>query len=234
MAASTVTAMATAHDKPWYRHLYVQVLCAIVAGRPARPLLPRARRQHEAAGRHLHQADQDADRPDHLLHRGARHRQHGGHEEGRPGRDQGADLLRGHDHDRADHRPGGRQPLAARRRHERRPQRARHQGHRHLHAKGGRAVHARLLPAHHPGHRGRRLRRGRDPAGPVLRGAVRLRAAVPGRARQAAAEHHRPDRARVLRHRRHHHEGGPDRRLRRDGVHHRQVRREQPALAGVA
>ncbi len=32
MAASTVTAMATAHDKPWYRHLYVQVLCAIVLG----------------------------------------------------------------------------------------------------------------------------------------------------------------------------------------------------------
>ena len=32
MAAPTVTAMATAHDKPWYRHLYVQVLCAIVLG----------------------------------------------------------------------------------------------------------------------------------------------------------------------------------------------------------
>src|ERR687898_3537829 len=32
MAASTVTAMATAHHKPWYRHLYVQVLCAIVLG----------------------------------------------------------------------------------------------------------------------------------------------------------------------------------------------------------
>jgi aerobic C4-dicarboxylate transport protein len=32
MAAPTVTAMATAHHKPWYRHLYVQVLCAIVLG----------------------------------------------------------------------------------------------------------------------------------------------------------------------------------------------------------
>src|SRR3712207_9508907 len=32
MAAPTVTAMATAHHKPWYRHLYVQVLIAIVAG----------------------------------------------------------------------------------------------------------------------------------------------------------------------------------------------------------
>ena len=32
MPVSTVTAMATAHHKPWYRHLYVQVLIAIVAG----------------------------------------------------------------------------------------------------------------------------------------------------------------------------------------------------------
>lgn len=32
MTVSTVTAMATAHHKPWYRHLYVQVLIAIVAG----------------------------------------------------------------------------------------------------------------------------------------------------------------------------------------------------------
>jgi aerobic C4-dicarboxylate transport protein len=32
MAASTVTAMATARHKPWYRHLYVQVLGAIVLG----------------------------------------------------------------------------------------------------------------------------------------------------------------------------------------------------------
>ena len=36
---------------------------------------------------------------------------------------------------------------------------------------------------------------------------------------------HRPDGARLLRHRRHRHEGGADRRLRRDGLHHRQVRR---------
>jgi aerobic C4-dicarboxylate transport protein len=32
MAASTVTAMATVHHKSWYRHLYAQVLCAIVLG----------------------------------------------------------------------------------------------------------------------------------------------------------------------------------------------------------
>ena len=84
----------------------------------------------------LHQADQDADRADHLLHRGARHRQHGGHEEGRPRRRQGAALFRGDDHARADHRPDRRQSVAAGRRHERRPGRARHQGDRRLHRQG--------------------------------------------------------------------------------------------------
>ena len=43
-------------------------------------------------------------------------------------------------------------------------------------AKAGRAEHHRVPPAHHPEHGGRRLRRGRDPAGAVLRHAVRLRA----------------------------------------------------------
>ena len=42
-----------------------------------------------------------------------------------------------------------------------------------------------------PEHGGRRLRRRRDPAGAVLRGPVRLRAAHAGRARQAAAQPHR-------------------------------------------
>ena len=50
-----------------------------------------------------------------------------------------------------------------------------------------------------------------------------------GRARQAAAAPDRPDRARLLRHRRHRDEGGADRRLRRHGVHHRQVRRRHAA-----
>ena len=44
-------------------------------------------------------------------------------------------------------------------------ERARYQGDRGLHRQGRRAEHGRLLPAHHPDHRGRRLRRGRDPAG---------------------------------------------------------------------
>ena len=67
-----------------------------------------------------------------------------------------------------------------------------------------------------------------------VRHPVRLRAALAGRARQAAAAPHRPDRARLLRHRRHRHEGGADRRLRRHGLHHRQVRRRHAAVAGLA
>ena len=111
---------------------------------------------------------------------------------------------------------------------------ARHQGDRHLHRQGRRAEHRRVPPAHHPGHRGRCLRRGRDPAGAVLRHPVRLRAALAGREGQAAALHHRPDGARVLRHRRHRDEGGADRRLRRHGLHHRQVRRRHALVAGLA
>ena len=222
------------HQRPWYRHLYAQVLAAIVCGVLLGHFYPEHRRLDEAARRRLHQADQDADRADHLLHRGARHRQHGGHEEGRPRRREGADLLRGDDDDRADHRPRRRQRLAARRRHEHRPRRARHQRDRHLHRQGDRAEHRRVPAAHHPGDRGRRLRRGRDPAGAADRRAVRLRAALARRAGQAAAVDHRPDGARLLRHRRHRDEGGADRRVRRDGLHHRQVRRRHPALARLA
>ena len=75
-----------------------------------------------------------------------------------------------------------------------------------------------------PATRGRRLRRGRDPAGAAVRHPLRLLAALARRARQAAALDHRPDGARLLRHRRHRDEGGADRRVRRDGFHHRQVR----------
>ena len=99
----------------------------------------------------------------------------------------------------------------------------------------------RLYPAHHPRQRRRRLRqfaRGRPlparrragvpdrrhPAGAVLRGAVRLRADEARRARPCAARPDRRCRARDVRGHRHHHEGRADRRLRRDGVHDRQVR----------
>ena len=78
---------------------------------------------------------------------------------------------------RADHRPGDRQRRAARRRHERRRAHARHQGRRRLHRPRQDAGHGRLPAEHHPQHRRRRVRQGRDPAGAAVRGAVRLRAA---------------------------------------------------------
>ena len=52
-----------------------------------------------------------------------------------------------------------------------------------------------------------------------------------GRARQAAARAHRQAGARLVRHRRHHHAARADRRVRRDGVHRRQVRPRHAALA---
>ena len=42
--------------KPLYKHLYAQVLFAIVMRRPAGTLLAGHRRVDEAAGRRLHQA----------------------------------------------------------------------------------------------------------------------------------------------------------------------------------
>ena len=84
---------------------------------------------------------------------------------------------------------------------------------------------------HHPLDRGRRLRDGRDPAGPVFRDAVRVRAAGARRTRQAGAAPHRRGQPRLFSHRRLHHEARADRRLRSDGVHDRQVRHRHAAVA---
>ena len=198
------------------------------ARRPARPFLPAARRADEALRRHLHQGDQDDHRADHILHGGARHRQHAGHEEGRPRRPQGADLFRGADHARADRRADRCQHPAARRRHEHRRQHHRHPLDPGLRDQVQGAEHRTVPDGHHPQHRGRRLRPGRDPAGAVLRRPVRVRPADARRARPGAARRHRPGQPRAVRRGRHHHEGGAARGLRRDGLHHRQVRRRRP------
>ncbi len=108
---------------------------------------------------------------------------------------------------------------------------ARHQAGRGLHRARQDAGNGRLPAGDHPEHGGRRLRQGRDPAGAAVRGAVRLRAAQVRRPRHARLRRHREDVARPLLDRRHHHAGGADRRLRRDGVHDRQVRHR---LADVA
>ena len=81
-----------------------------------------------------------------------------------------------------------------------------------------------FLSGHHPDDGGERLRRGQHPAGAVLLDPVRHRAGRGRRARRAGAElpavADQPD----LQARRDPDAGGPDRRLRRDGLHHRQVR----------
>ena len=69
----------------------------------------RHQRLDQGARRRLHQADQDGDRADHLLHRGVGHRPYPGRPEGRPGRRQGAGLFRDRLVLRAGDRPGRRQ-----------------------------------------------------------------------------------------------------------------------------
>ena len=187
-------------SKPFYKSLYFQVITAIVIGVLLGHFYPRDRRGDEAAGRRLHQADQDDHRADHLLHGGGRHRRHGGHEEGRQDRRPGAAVLRGRQHHRAGRRAGDHQHRAARRRHERRRE--------------PRSTPRRSPPTPSPGkmqgtidfllqrdpeHGGRRLRQGRDPAGAAVRGDVRLRAAQVRRARHAGVRLHREVLARAVR-----------------------------------
>ena len=89
----------------------------------------------------------------------------------------------------------------------------------------------RFLPAHHSGHGGRRLRARRDPAGAAVLDPVRLCADGPRRARPHHPRLHRRRRACGVRRHRHRDEGRADRRVRRDGLHHRQVRhRRAPAI----
>ena len=74
--AATIAASAPASSapKPWYKVLYIQVLIAIALGIPVGVLAGPRPRVDQAAGRRLHQADQDGHRPGHLLHRRRRHR----------------------------------------------------------------------------------------------------------------------------------------------------------------
>ena len=85
---------------------------------PPRILLSAARRADETVWRCLHQDDQNADRPDHLLHRRSWYRWNGGPQASRSRRHQGVDLFRGGDDARAHRRPCHRQHSATRRWHE--------------------------------------------------------------------------------------------------------------------
>ena len=88
--------------------------------------------------------------------------------------------------------------------------------------------------AYHSQHDGRCLRAGRNPAGAADFDPVRFRAAQVRRPRHAGVRRYRENVARAVFRGRHHHEVCPDRRLRRDGVHHRQIRRGFAALARQA
>ena len=73
MATATASEQPATPRRRWYSVLYIQVLVAILVG-IHRPLLSQYRRSAQAAGRRLHFADQDDDRPGDILHGGARHR----------------------------------------------------------------------------------------------------------------------------------------------------------------
>jgi hypothetical protein len=84
---------------------------------------------------------------------------------------------------------------------------------------GTAAEHDRISAQRHSEHRRRRVFKGRNSPGAAIRSAVRLRAAPFWRTRHAGIRLDRKDVARPVFNRRHHHEGCPDRRLRRDGLH---------------
>ena len=109
----TTAVLGSHHQGRWYQHLYVQVLTAIVLGVLLGHFYPSLGEAMKPLGRCLHQDDQDAHCPDHLLHGRAWHRQHEGHEEGRPGRPEGAHLLRGRDNAGSRDWADRRQPMAA-------------------------------------------------------------------------------------------------------------------------
>ena len=177
----------------------------------------------EGAGRRLHQADQDGHRADHLLHRRVGHRPHRGCDARsaawasrrsstsrsyRRWRSPSASLVGnfvrpGEGFSGA---AGDAAAVAAVRRSRRAP------------------VDRRVHPAHHSRQPRRRLCRRQHPAGAAHRHPVRFCADGAGRARARGAHPGRRPRPRLLRHHRRHHEGGTDRRLRRHGLHHRQVR----------
>ena len=145
-------------------------------------------RLDQGARRRLHQADQDGDRADHLLHRRLRHFAYPGRPQGRPRRHQGAALFRDRLVLRADHRPGDGQFDPGRPRARRKAGRRRR---RQLRQAGRGAEVGRFRPQHHSRQRGRRVRARRHPAGAAVRDPVRLRADGARRARPPAARHHR-------------------------------------------
>ena len=159
----------------------------------------------------------------------------GQHEEGRARRRQGAAVLRSGLDLRAGDRPDRRQCDPARRRIQRRSRVARRRGGGRLREGRRQPEHRRFRAAHHPAHVLRRLHRLRRPAaGAVRRGAVRLRDDAPRAGRQHRPPGDHDGVARVLPDDERADDAGADRRRRRDGVHHRPLRRRGAEAAGAA
>ncbi|CAA9349759.1 MAG: Na+/H+-dicarboxylate symporter, partial [uncultured Gemmatimonadaceae bacterium] len=193
---------------------------------------PRRGARGQAHRRHLREPGPHGDRADHLPHDRARHREHAGHQAGGEGGRQGVPLLRGRHHLRARHRAGGGERHAARRGVRRVGARRRRRVA--LHGGRARAPLRRLRDARGAVERGGGVRRGGRAAGGVLRPALRRRAHRPRRADAAPRRRVRAARAGVLPHHRHRDAGGADRRVRGDGVHHRQLRAAVAAAARAA
>ena len=228
--------------QPWYKILYVQVLIAIVLGVLLGWLAPDDSHQpvDQLSRPRLRQADQDGDRADHLLHDRLRHRAYPGGQERRTRRPESAGLFRSRLQPRSADRHRRRHALAAGRGlfggGHRRPGRPGEM----LRRDRRQAEPGRLHPAYHSRQRRRRVRLlarsrrvrprpadlpdRRHPAGAVLRRAVRLRADAVGRTRPCLARTDRRHGAGDVRRHRHHHESRAARRVRRHGLHDRQIR----------
>ena len=74
---------AEAPHKPFYKHLYVQVLTAIVFGVLLGHFYPQLGEQMKPLGDGFIKYDQDVNCSNHILHGRARHCQHGGYEKSR-------------------------------------------------------------------------------------------------------------------------------------------------------
>ena len=178
----------------------------------------------EAARRRFRQDRENDDRPDHFLHRRAWRREHGRPAEARARGAEVADLLRSRVHLCAHHRAHRSERDAAGRGLPIRSRRAEHRRRARLRSEGARDEHEGLSAEHHPGHVPRRVHVGRSAAGALRVAAHGLCAARPRRTRAARAERGGLRDAGFLRdhaHRRARCTGG---RVRRDGVHRRQLR----------
>ena len=177
-ATNPRAAIARGRRKPFYRTLWGQVLIGVAIAIVLGVVSPSTGRGDEAARRRLHPPHHNGDQPGRLLHDCGGHRRHGKHEEGRPRRREGADLLRGCDQPGADPRPGRRRRHPAGRRVQRRSRVARRQRGRQLRRRGEGAISHRIPPQYHSELRNRCIRERKHPQRDLCIGAVRIRACV--------------------------------------------------------